>query len=225
MLKLWRMKTVGLTALVLLMLAAAGCSPAQTADSDQPGTNQGSAGNGGDDPAPNPDEPSTGEPQPDPKPNDTDTNTPPQSGDNEQPELAPGGEPAGEEPADNGKDPDSAPDEAPAPVAENEAFRIFEPAEGTTIDSNFVVKGQARVFEAAFSYTFEDGHEMLDEGHVMASVGAPEWGDFEFTVDVSGASSNTGTLTIYEISAKDGSKVHQLTTTVTLDAKLLQPAP
>ena len=28
------------------------------------------------------------------------------------------------------------------------------------------------------SYSLEDGHEILAEGHVMASKGAPEWGKF-----------------------------------------------
>ncbi|MFC4099038.1 Gmad2 immunoglobulin-like domain-containing protein [Paenibacillus xanthanilyticus] len=109
-------------------------------------------------------------------------------------------------------------------VAENEAFRILSPEIDAQVGRTFTVKGQARVFEAAFSYTFEDGHEVLAEGHVQASQGAPEWGDFEFEVQVKepiSPTSPTGTLTIYEVSAKDGSPVHQLTITVQFDPALL----
>ncbi|WP_187434218.1 Gmad2 immunoglobulin-like domain-containing protein [Paenibacillus methanolicus] len=112
-------------------------------------------------------------------------------------------------------------------VAENEAFRILSPEMDAQVGRAFKVKGQARVFEAAFSYTFEDGHEVLAEGHVMASQGAPEWGDFEFEVQMNegiNPTSPTGTLIIYEESAKDGSPVHQLTMTVRFDPSLLPAA-
>ncbi|MFB9328920.1 Gmad2 immunoglobulin-like domain-containing protein [Paenibacillus aurantiacus] len=109
-------------------------------------------------------------------------------------------------------------------VAENEAFRILSPEQGAEVGRTFKVKGQARVFEAAFSYTLEDGHEVLAEGHVQASQGAPEWGDFEFEVQMKepiSPTSPTGTLILYEESAKDGSPIHQLIVTVEFDPALL----
>lgn len=95
--------------------------------------------------------------------------------------------------------------------AENETFRIFEPKPDTIIDKTLTVRGEARVFEAMLSYSLEDGHVILAEGHVQASQGAPEWGSFEIeTTLLQQPTSPAGVLTIYEVSAKDGSPVHQL---------------
>ncbi|WP_308636802.1 Gmad2 immunoglobulin-like domain-containing protein [Paenibacillus silvisoli] len=110
--------------------------------------------------------------------------------------------------AANAEEPD---EQTPPTAASNEAFRVFEPAEGSVVGKSFTVKGQARVFEATFGYSFEDGHNVLAEGHVTADQGAPAWGDFEFTVTLAAAPTNTtGVLTIYESSAKDGSHIHEL---------------
>jgi hypothetical protein len=108
-----------------------------------------------------------------------------------------------------------APSPSPAPdsqkvVFENEAFKIFEPAPNTDVGTTFKVRGRARVFEAAFSYKFEDGHNVLAEGHVKADAGAPEWGEFEFIVKSENATNPTGALIIYEASAKNGSPTNQL---------------
>lgn len=96
------------------------------------------------------------------------------------------------------------------PVAENDAFRIFAPISGTEASPGFVVEGEARVFEAAFSWTLEDGHNVLAEGHEMAEAGAPEWGHFTFEVDYEKASQPNMMLILYVQSAKDGSSEHQL---------------
>lgn len=98
----------------------------------------------------------------------------------------------------------------PVIVAENEAFRIYAPEENAVVGTTFKVSGEARVFEAAFSYSFEDGHNVLAEGHVTADQGAPEWGKFEFEVTFKNPTSPYGMLIIYESSAKDGSPIHQL---------------
>ena len=95
-------------------------------------------------------------------------------------------------------------------VMENDAFRVFEPAPNSEIDNEFIVRGQARIFEAHVGYEFEDGHFILDEGFVMASHGAPEWGDFEITIRFDELSSDHGTLILFEESAKDGERIHQL---------------
>jgi hypothetical protein len=110
----------------------------------------------------------------------------------------------------------SKPADTSKPLVENNAFRLFEPAPNSTVNSSFTVKGQARVFEAAFSYSFEDGHNVLAEGHAMAKQGAPEWGDFEFVVQYNKATNPTGMLILYETSAKDGSRINQLVMPVKL---------
>jgi hypothetical protein len=98
----------------------------------------------------------------------------------------------------------------PVIVAENNSFRVFSPEPETEIGSPIVVKGQARVFEAAFSWTLEDGHTILAEGHQMAKAGAPEWGDFEFEIKYDKASQPHMMLILFVHSAKDGSITNEL---------------
>ncbi|WNQ10856.1 Gmad2 immunoglobulin-like domain-containing protein [Paenibacillus aurantius] len=96
------------------------------------------------------------------------------------------------------------------PVAENEAFRVFSPAPGSTPASTFTVEGEARVFEAVFHWTLEDGHNVLAEGNVTADGGAPAWGPFHFDVTYKQASQENMMLVLYWESAKDGKPANQL---------------
>lgn len=95
-------------------------------------------------------------------------------------------------------------------VAENEVFRIYTPAPGTEVGDTFVVEGEARVFEAAFSWFLEDGHAILAEGHEMTDAGAPAWGKFSFEVNFNVASQPNAMLVLYVASAKDGSMQNEL---------------
>src|SRR5438045_2428758 len=52
-----------------------------------------------------------------------------------------------------------------------------------TGEHSFLVKGKGQIFEASFSWVIEDGHEELQQGHAMTDAGAPEWGNFSFTVN------------------------------------------
>lgn len=91
----------------------------------------------------------------------------------------------------------------------NERFRnvTVEKVNGDT----FRVKGEGQIFEASFSWIVEDSHDELKEGHEMTDAGAPEWGKFDFTLDVAKNKENsTLTLILFEISAKDGSRQHEL---------------
>lgn len=125
--------------------------------------------------------------------------------------------------ANGGTNAGTANEGKPKVVASNEAFRIYGPAPDSVVGKTFTVKGQARVFEAAFGYSFEDGHNVLAEGHAMADMGAPEWGTFELTVTLKEMpTSPTGVLTIYESSAKDGSPVHELHIAYKFEKGLLQ---
>ncbi|WP_372814255.1 Gmad2 immunoglobulin-like domain-containing protein [Paenibacillus sp.] len=98
----------------------------------------------------------------------------------------------------------------PIPVAANDAFRVFSPLPGTKVGPTFTVEGEARVFEAAFSWTLEDGHTILAEGHEMAEEGAPAWGRFHFDVSYEKASQPNMMLILYIHSAKDGGAGHEL---------------
>lgn len=122
-----------------------------------------------------------------------------------------------EEQAEETTDNEDGAESEPQVVLENEAFRIFEPAENTVVGNEFTVRGEARVFEAHVMYEFEDGHNILDEGFVMASQGAPDWGEFEFTISFDEVFFETGTVIIYEESAKDGSRINQLYIPVTVE--------
>ncbi len=78
-------------------------------------------------------------------------------------------------------------------------------------DHEFHIQGRAQIFEASFNWVVEDGHDELMQGHEMTDAGAPEWGAFKFTVDVQKARPNsTLMLILFETSAKDGSRQHEM---------------
>lgn len=78
-------------------------------------------------------------------------------------------------------------------------------------EHKFTIQGKAKVFEANFGWVVEDGHEELQKGHEMTDAGAPQWGHFKFTIDVKKKRENsTLHLILFEPSAKDGSRQHEL---------------
>lgn len=75
----------------------------------------------------------------------------------------------------------------------------------------FVVEGKAQIFEANVEWVVEDGHNELKKGFQMADAGAPAWGNFKFEIEVDKQRPNsTLTLILFESSAKDGSRQHEL---------------
>jgi hypothetical protein len=77
--------------------------------------------------------------------------------------------------------------------------------------NKFLIHGRAQVFEANISWVIEDGHDELKQGHVTTDAGAPEWGNFSFTVEAIKNRENSSLLLIlFESSAKDGSRQHEL---------------
>ena len=83
-------------------------------------------------------------------------------------------------------------------------------------DNKFRVKGQAQVYEATIKWSVEDGHDVIVGGFTTASIGAPEWGDFDFTFEAKKTEQNSAlTLILFEESAKDGSQ--QYTLPISLD--------
>jgi hypothetical protein len=97
----------------------------------------------------------------------------------------------------------------PKKVYSNQRFRDVT---AEKIDSTaFRIKGEGQIFEANFNWVVEDGHEELKTGYQMTDAGAPEWGKFSFTIDVEKKRPNsTLHLILFEISAKDGSRQHEL---------------
>lgn len=81
-----------------------------------------------------------------------------------------------------------------------------------TGEHTYTVKGKAQIFEANFGWVVEDGHEELKQGHQMTDAGAPEWGNFNFSFEVEKKRpESTLTLILFETSAEDGSRQHELT--------------
>ncbi len=79
----------------------------------------------------------------------------------------------------------------------------------------FLVRGQGQIFEANFGWVVEDGHNELKKGSQMTDAGAPEWGKFEFGINVHKERENsTLTLILFESSPKDGSRQYELPITL-----------
>ena len=80
------------------------------------------------------------------------------------------------------------------------------------IDENkFRVRGKGQIFEANFNWIIEDGHDELETGFQTTDAGAPEWGNFDFIIAVQKKRENPKlTLVLFESSAKDGSRQHEL---------------
>jgi len=82
-------------------------------------------------------------------------------------------------------------------------------------NDSFLVKGKAQIFEANFSWVLEDGHYEILKGNQMTDAGAPEWGKFEFIIYAQKRRKNsTLTLILFESSAMDGSRQHELPITL-----------
>jgi len=80
-----------------------------------------------------------------------------------------------------------------------------------TGDNTFLIKGKGQIFEANFNWVIEDGHEELQKGYTMTDAGAPEWGNFSFSVTAPKKNPNsTLHIILFESSPKDGSRTHEL---------------
>lgn len=104
------------------------------------------------------------------------------------------------------------PEPQPQPQPKVYANKRFKDVTVEKVGENkFRIRGKGQIFEAAFSWVIEDGHEELKKGYEMTDAGAPEWGNFDFTVEAFKKRPNsTLHLVIYEISAKDGSRQYEL---------------
>lgn len=97
----------------------------------------------------------------------------------------------------------------PSQMYSNARFRDVEVE--STGEHQFRITGKAQLFEAAYSWVVEDGHEELAKGFGTTDAGAPEWGNFSFNIDVVKKTENsTLHLILFEASAEDGSRQHEL---------------
>lgn len=87
------------------------------------------------------------------------------------------------------------------------SIKVTDPQPGAAISSPVKIAGKAQVFEANVQLRVKDASgKVLGEGFTMASMGAPEWGDFseEFSF-TEPSETQVGTVEVLEESAKDGS--------------------
>ena len=132
-----------------------------------------------------------------------------------------------ESPADNPAS-ESENDEAPQEEAkdpqplENDAFRVKRPTANEVVGMTIRLEGESRTFEGNFRYTVEDGHNILADGHVQTSAGAPEWAIFSTEIQLQEApTSPNGVLILFEPSPKDGQPTHQLVIPLTFDETIV----
>lgn len=103
-------------------------------------------------------------------------------------------------------------EELPSEHSEKHSNMRFRDVEVKRIgEHQFQVTGKAQVFEATISWVVEDGHEELAKGFETTDAGAPEWGNFSFTVDVTKKREESKLhIILFESSARDGSRQHEL---------------
>jgi hypothetical protein len=99
----------------------------------------------------------------------------------------------------------------PAPESQqgygNDAFRNITVSK--TDASQYVVKGEARVFEGNVRYVVTDGSATLINSFVTASRGGLAWGTYELNLNLPG-SKQPLTLILFEENAETGARNHEL---------------
>jgi germination protein M len=90
------------------------------------------------------------------------------------------------------------------------AILVEHPAPGEEVASPLRVTGTANTFEATFNYRLEDAQgNTLTKSFVTATSGSGTRGTFDFTVPFTIASAQDGRLAVFELSAEDGSVIHE----------------
>lgn len=87
---------------------------------------------------------------------------------------------------------------------------VEHPAPGEAVTSPLHVTGTANTFEATFNYRLADeqGNELAKD-FVTATSGSGTRGTFDFSVPFTVATAQAGTLAVFELSAEDGSVIHE----------------
>lgn len=106
-----------------------------------------------------------------------------------------------------------------AQVAKDQNIILLRPERGSILTERVKMVGFARVYEGTFSVEVEDGHNVLGVKTVTASKSAPDWGYFEFWIDLEQATSPYGSIIFVTKSAKDGSRVEELNVPISFGGK------
>jgi germination protein M len=90
------------------------------------------------------------------------------------------------------------------------AILVESPLPGEQVESGFEVTGTANTFEATFSYELKDASgKVLSKDFVTATSGSGTRGTFKFTVAYEVDKPQDGRLLVFELSAEDGSRIHE----------------
>jgi germination protein M len=90
------------------------------------------------------------------------------------------------------------------------AILVEHPAPDEIVTSPLRVTGTANTFEATFNYRLEDANgKLLAKDFVTATSGTGTRGTFDFTVPFTVDSAQNGTLAVFELSAENGSVIHE----------------
>jgi hypothetical protein len=104
-----------------------------------------------------------------------------------------------------------------SPPPGSTAIDVTAPTSGTTITSPATISGTADVFEAVVSYrVLDESGNVLAEGTTMASCGTGCRGDFSVRVRFTVDHRQSGSIQVFEVSAKDGSDTNLVEVPVTL---------
>ena len=98
--------------------------------------------------------------------------------------------------------------------ADVEAFAppilVEQPSPDTTVTSPLHATGTANTYEATFNYKLEDAAgKVLAQNFVTATSGSGTRGTFDFSVPFTVDAPQNGALRVFELSAEDGSVVHE----------------
>jgi germination protein M len=90
------------------------------------------------------------------------------------------------------------------------AILVEHPTPGETVTSPMHVTGTANTFEATFNYRLEDASgKLLAKDFVTATSGTGTRGTFDFRAPFTVDSAQDGTLAVFELSAENGSVIHE----------------
>jgi hypothetical protein len=98
------------------------------------------------------------------------------------------------------------------------AVLVESPLAGTAVSSPLEARGTANTFEATFSFEIKDSSgEVIVGDFVTATSGSGTRGTFSFAQPFVVEEDQEGTLVIFELSAEDGSRTHEVEIPLTLE--------
>ncbi|MDH4148500.1 MAG: Gmad2 immunoglobulin-like domain-containing protein, partial [Acidimicrobiia bacterium] len=102
------------------------------------------------------------------------------------------------------------------------SIRVDQPKPLDLVGNPILVAGIGTGFEATLNYRIHEGHDEV-AGFFMAGGGTGEHGQFQIQVDVGDAAFKLDRLfvEVFEISAMDGSHLHQVTIPVILGTRIV----